>query len=116
MIEIVLKPGEMLIIPPGWWHEVKSLDTSVSINIWTAAPDMDEKERGKEALTRIIGSLCEGRIQTPSIEAEFGSVEELRKHLPKSNLPFDDEQQLFHALTHPKVVETILSVYTNTTT
>jgi len=113
VIEIVLKPGELLVIPPGWWHEVKSLDTSVSINIWTAEPKLDQSERAKEAATRMIGALCQGRIETPSIESEFGSIEELRKHLPKSNLPLDAEHQLFHALTHPKVIETFLSVYTN---
>jgi len=30
----VLSPGDMLYIPPRWWHYVVSLDTSISINMW----------------------------------------------------------------------------------
>ncbi len=32
--EGILNPGELLYIPAGWWHEVKSLDLSISINFW----------------------------------------------------------------------------------
>lgn len=33
-LECVLKEGEMLYIPPGWWHYVKSLTTSFSVSYW----------------------------------------------------------------------------------
>ena len=33
-LECVLKPGEMLYIPPGHWHYVKSLETSFSVSFW----------------------------------------------------------------------------------
>lgn len=29
-----LDPGDLLYIPAGWWHEVKSLDVSMSVNFW----------------------------------------------------------------------------------
>jgi hypothetical protein len=29
--EFVLRPGEMLYIPPYWWHQVESLDNNVSL-------------------------------------------------------------------------------------
>ena len=32
--EGILYPGDLLFIPAGWWHEVKSLDVSMSINFW----------------------------------------------------------------------------------
>lgn len=32
--ECVLRPGQMLFIPKGYWHYVKSLSTSFSINFW----------------------------------------------------------------------------------
>ena len=112
-IEIVLKPGQMLIIPPGWWHEVKSLDLSVSVNIWTAEPSLDKTEREKEALTRIMGTLCQGKISTPSVEKEFGDINQLLNFMPKSKLPVKKDHHLFHTLTHPKVIETIMSVYQN---
>lgn len=32
--EGILNPGDLLYIPAGWWHEVKSLDVSMSVNFW----------------------------------------------------------------------------------
>ncbi|CAL1532357.1 unnamed protein product [Lymnaea stagnalis] len=33
-LECVLKPGDMLYIPPGHWHYVKSLSVSFSVSFW----------------------------------------------------------------------------------
>ena len=30
----ILNPGDVLFIPIQWWHFVRSLDTSVSVNVW----------------------------------------------------------------------------------
>ncbi len=32
--EVILGPGDMLFIPKGYWHYVRALTTSVSINFW----------------------------------------------------------------------------------
>lgn len=32
-IELVLRPGDTLFIPLGWWHQVESLDVSISITM-----------------------------------------------------------------------------------
>lgn len=32
--DLVLEPGQMLYIPPGWWHFVRSLSTSFSVSFW----------------------------------------------------------------------------------
>ena len=32
--ECVLYPGQMLFIPPGWWHYVKALSVSFSVSFW----------------------------------------------------------------------------------
>lgn len=32
IIETVLEPGEVLFIPVGWWHHVRSLDISISVS------------------------------------------------------------------------------------
>ncbi|KAJ3677645.1 hypothetical protein LUZ60_003369 [Juncus effusus] len=36
-VDCVLEEGEMLYIPPKWWHYVKSLSTSFSVSFWWAA-------------------------------------------------------------------------------
>jgi lysine-specific demethylase 8 len=33
-LDCVLQPGQILYIPKGWWHYVRSLSTSFSINFW----------------------------------------------------------------------------------
>ncbi|KAN0062129.1 hypothetical protein ACQY0O_005548 [Thecaphora frezii] len=30
----VLAPGDLLFLPPGWWHAVRSLQKSVSVSMW----------------------------------------------------------------------------------
>lgn len=30
----VMRPGELLFIPAGCWHFVKSLTSSISVNFW----------------------------------------------------------------------------------
>ncbi|KAF8537561.1 hypothetical protein BDD12DRAFT_917966 [Trichophaea hybrida] len=33
-VETVLREGEVLFIPPGWWHYVRSLEVSFSVSFW----------------------------------------------------------------------------------
>ncbi|MEH2349566.1 MAG: cupin-like domain-containing protein [Nostoc sp.] len=33
-IEVVLEPGEMLYIPPFWWHHVTAVDENISLSFW----------------------------------------------------------------------------------
>jgi len=32
-IEFILEPGEVIFIPVGWWHHVRSLETSISVSM-----------------------------------------------------------------------------------
>lgn len=32
IIDVILEPGEFLLLPVGWWHWVKSLDVSISLS------------------------------------------------------------------------------------
>jgi len=31
-----LSPGDVLYMPSGWWHQTRSLETNISVNIWWA--------------------------------------------------------------------------------
>ncbi len=33
-MEITLEAGDLLYMPPRWWHHVRSLETNISVNIW----------------------------------------------------------------------------------
>ena len=33
-VDCVLEPGQMLYIPPNWWHYVRSLSVSFSVSFW----------------------------------------------------------------------------------
>jgi hypothetical protein len=37
-IELIVEPGEILFMPVGWWHHVRALDASISVNFWWAKP------------------------------------------------------------------------------
>lgn len=40
--ECILGPGDLLYIPPGYWHHVRSLDISLSISFWWEVPEEAE--------------------------------------------------------------------------
>lgn len=29
-----LEPGDLLFIPPGWWHSMRAEETSFSVSMW----------------------------------------------------------------------------------
>ncbi|GIL48569.1 hypothetical protein Vafri_5055 [Volvox africanus] len=33
-LDVILEPGHMLYIPPGWWHFVRAMSTSFSVSFW----------------------------------------------------------------------------------
>jgi len=44
VLEVTLSPGELLFVPMGWWHWVKSLDVSISISLDNFLVRRDEIE------------------------------------------------------------------------
>jgi ribosomal protein L16 Arg81 hydroxylase len=32
MLDVVLQPGEVLFIPVGWWHHIRSLEISINVS------------------------------------------------------------------------------------
>lgn len=60
-----LAPGNMLLLPAGWWHEVVAVTDSVSINVWSAAS-------GTQATTDAIFQLT-AAYYTSATQAKVGS-------------------------------------------
>lgn len=44
-VEVTLAPGDLLYIPPLWFHEVESLSVSISVNVWTDSQQTELAER-----------------------------------------------------------------------
>ena len=43
-IEALLGPGDMLYIPPNWWHEVEAVNVSLSVNAWSNSGESEAME------------------------------------------------------------------------
>eukprot|EP00658_Telonema_sp_P-2_P079282 TRINITY_DN7615_c0_g1_i1.p1 TRINITY_DN7615_c0_g1~~TRINITY_DN7615_c0_g1_i1.p1 ORF type:complete len:155 (+),score=22.33 TRINITY_DN7615_c0_g1_i1:310-774(+) len=61
---VELQPGEVLYVPWHWWHEVRSDETSVSVNVWMESKE-DEGEAVLESLVRPICTALHSAAQTP---------------------------------------------------
>jgi lysine-specific demethylase 8 len=59
-LECTLEPGEILHIPSGWWHFVRSLEPALSLNFWWIRPGVLLARR--DFLLRQIGALLRKRI------------------------------------------------------
>lgn len=66
---VTLEPGDVLFVPPGWWHYVESLDLSVSVNIWMPIT-ADHVSRVKEAVVKLIVARIGENVYKESSEAD----------------------------------------------
>lgn len=53
---IILEPGDVLFVPPKWWHFVQSIsdDFTISVNTWIDTPGPDREAKTMEALTQLL--------------------------------------------------------------
>jgi hypothetical protein len=54
-LEIVLGPGDAVYLPSRWWHQVRSLDVSLSVNFWWADGAIAVAVRAAEFVKRVRG-------------------------------------------------------------
>ena len=82
-VEVVLEPGELLYLPPNWFHETEALTEAISVNVWTEPDEAVAMEAAfaaaAEAMQRVshtaaglalliqaIVSACGGGTPAPS--------------------------------------------------
>ncbi|MDX2170651.1 MAG: cupin-like domain-containing protein, partial [Deltaproteobacteria bacterium] len=54
-VELVLAPGDALYLPSLWWHQVRALDVSASLNFWFADGWLAHLVRAAEVVKRSRG-------------------------------------------------------------
>jgi len=96
---ITLEEGDVLFVPHKWWHFVKCLTASVSINSWLNL-EIDDERRLEEAVTRTVLSSYMAthskddpqqwlnpteEITPPDVNIEYVK-ETLKKCIGKSNI------------------------------
>jgi hypothetical protein len=53
--ECVLEPGDVLFLPPRWWHYARALTTCISVNTWWARPAIYPVMLASDAYKRARG-------------------------------------------------------------
>ena len=59
-LEVILDPGDALYLPSRWWHQVRSLDISISLNFWWADGALSIAVRAAEFIKRARGFEIHG--------------------------------------------------------
>jgi hypothetical protein len=54
-VDVVLGPGDALYLPTRWWHQVRSLDASLSMSFWWAEGLVAVAVRAAELVKRVRG-------------------------------------------------------------
>lgn len=64
-IEIIIKAGEMLYIPPLWWHHVTGIDENISLSFWydIKIKDFFEQKRFFSTTLNILPNLIRHSIR-----------------------------------------------------
>ena len=74
MLVADLSPGNMLLLPAGWWHEVVAVTDSVSVNVWSASSDTQASTEDLFQLTtahmsKYFARPVAARVKSPACKA-----------------------------------------------
>lgn len=76
--EVILNPGDILIVPPKWWHYVENLELSLTVNTWIPL----EKE---DAFARLEECFVRTQIEKITESNDSADVDTLRKYIFNPN-------------------------------
>uniref|UniRef100_A0A5S6Q880 JmjC domain-containing protein n=1 Tax=Trichuris muris TaxID=70415 RepID=A0A5S6Q880_TRIMR len=75
---VTLEPGDVLFVPPRWWHFVQCIEDSISVNCWIAVAS-DRVSRMDEAVTRACMSVLKPLVNdNMMIEKEINTDNALK--------------------------------------
>lgn len=43
-LEFIVHPGDVIYLPPFWFHQVESLENAISVNTWFKSPDVERMD------------------------------------------------------------------------
>jgi len=75
---VVLEAGDILFIPHLWWHFVENLETSISINTWIDLGGIDDMERIKEGVTRVVAQMIISQVKYKLMICRYGTENYLK--------------------------------------
>lgn len=118
IFRVVLREGDALYIPEGWWHQVRSEPSSMALNFWftTSASDANKRdvlrrpyllrslihsmlaeERGMKAKrggTHVVSSMYNPPLSYPAFESHLlelvATTEDPRRSAPSPPIKVDD--------------------------
>ncbi|VDP06211.1 unnamed protein product [Soboliphyme baturini] len=73
---VLLNPGDVLCVPPRWWHFVQCDNTSISVNSWIDI-DSDLDFKVTEAATRVLVAIMSDHISSKLIDKSLSLDQDL---------------------------------------
>ena len=73
MLRYELDPGDILYIPQGWWHDIRSTENSVSANLWWIT--------WTDLIKEIAGQIKYEYIEGKEFDSKNSYLNTLRKNL-----------------------------------
>jgi len=92
-MKVILKPGDVLYIPPFWFHHVTTLEPSISVNIWTNSEAVNDFQTCLKNPVPYLAPLEKANIVTDSNSNQFALQQFLRTLLHE----FKDEIEAIKA-------------------